>query len=130
MDEGKLYGRGIAFPPQLGPDRRWSWSVGPDNVRESIRIILLTEARERLMLPEFGGGLKQFLFEPNTASTRRLIEEAVTQSLSRWEPRINLEEVVVEADPDDPQAALVDLRYQLVASQTMDEIRLRVPLAT
>ena len=22
MDEGKLYGRGIAFPPQLGPDRR------------------------------------------------------------------------------------------------------------
>ena len=42
MDSGKLLGRGIAFPPHLGPEGRWSWSSGPDNIRDAIEVILLT----------------------------------------------------------------------------------------
>ena len=33
-------------------------STGIENVRQSIRLILQTEPLERIMLPEFGGGLK------------------------------------------------------------------------
>ena len=56
MDAGRLFGRGISFPPRVGPDGRVAWSEGEVNVREAIRIILMTEPRERLRLPEFGGG--------------------------------------------------------------------------
>jgi len=55
-DPGKILGRGISFPPRVGADGRIEWSVGEANVRESIRIILLTEQRERVRLAEFGGG--------------------------------------------------------------------------
>ncbi|HKG94969.1 MAG TPA: hypothetical protein VKA84_23840, partial [Gemmatimonadaceae bacterium] len=57
IDPGALFGRGIAFPPRVGPDGRLAWSAGEANVRESIRVILMTDERERLRLPEFGGGL-------------------------------------------------------------------------
>lgn len=125
-DEGRTFGRGVAFPPRIGEDGRWAFSAGPQNIRESIRIILLTEARERLMLPQFGGGLKRFLFQPNTTATRRLIQEAITRALGRWEPRIDVESVEVEADPEDRRAAVATVRYKVVASQASDQIRLSV----
>lgn len=127
-DVGKLFGRGIAFPPRIGEDGRLAWSEGPQNVRESIQIILLTEFKERLMLPEFGGGLRAFLFEPNTTSTRRLIQERITQALGRWEPRIRLESVAVDPDPNDPQAAVATIHYRLVANQQRERVTLSVSL--
>src|SRR5215469_11972810 len=74
MDLGQLFGRGISFPPRVGPDGRIVWSEGTVNVRESIQVILLTNLRERVRLPEFGGGLSTFLFEPNNPTTYHLME--------------------------------------------------------
>ena len=125
---GKLFGKSMAFPPQLNAESRTAWSEGADNIRESIRIILSTEPGERLMLPAFGVGLGRFLFEPNTVTTHRRIEEAVLQSLARWERRIKVDEVGVEADPEDAQSALLTLRYTLVANQVSDQLLLRVQL--
>jgi phage baseplate assembly protein W len=96
---------------------------------ESIRIVLSTELQERVMLPEFGGGLKRFLFRPNVASTHRLIQETITQSLGRWERRIQLESVVVGVDPADERAALAVVRYKVIATQNREQVQLRVQLA-
>ena len=136
MDGGQLFGRGIAFPPRVGADGRIAWSSGEDNVREAIRIILMTEARERLRLPTFGGGLAAFLFEPNTASTRQLIRDRITRALEQWEPRILVDSVNVEADepdprtghPADPQAAIATITYRLVATQMLERVTLNVAL--
>ena len=128
MDPGAVFGRGIAFPPRVGPDGRLTYSAGPDNVRESIRIVLMTDPGERIMLPEFGGGLRRFLFEPNIVATHRGIEEAITRSLARWEPRVTLSSVTVEPADDDAQAAIATLRYTLVATRAREELRLRVPV--
>src|SRR5215472_944409 len=98
MDQGRIFGRGIAFPPRIGGDGRWQWSEGENNVRDSIRIILQTEQRERLMLARFGGGLRSFLFEPNTVATRHQIGERISRALAQWEPRLTVEDVTVEAD--------------------------------
>lgn len=128
LDAGRLFGRGISFPPRLSPEGRWAWSEGPDNVRESLRVILLTEAQERLMLPRFGAGLGRYLFRPNTVATHRLIEEAITQALGRWEARVDVASVTVTADPEDGHAALATIRYKLIANRINEEIRLRVQL--
>lgn len=125
---GKIYGKGIAFPPRVGADGRVVWSEGETNIRESIKIILLTELNERLRLPDFGGGLNQFLFEPNTATTRQLIKDRITKALAQWEPRITVQDVSVEADAQDLQAAIVTINYQLVATQTLERVSLSVSL--
>lgn len=129
MDAGSLLGRGLGFPPRVGPDGRLRWSEGEHNVRESIRIILTTEQRERLMLPDFGGGLGTFLFEPNTVATRHLLEERIARTLAQWEPRIQVESVTVEADPADARTAVATITYRLVATQTLERVSLGVSLA-
>ncbi|MDH5179226.1 MAG: GPW/gp25 family protein [Gammaproteobacteria bacterium] len=126
---GQLFGRSMAFSMRLDNQQRIAWSEGSENIRESIRIILTTEPGERLMLPNFGAGLKQFLFEPNTITTHRLIEEKIRQSIELWEPRINLDSIKVIEDEDDSQAVWVMIRYTLVADQSNDQLQLRVLLA-
>lgn len=128
LDEGQLLGRGIQFPPNINSEGRWAWSSGPENIRQSIRLILQTEPLERIMLPEFGGGLKALLFQPNVVATHRLVEQIIQQSLERWEPRINLESVDVRVDPKNPQAAIASIRYSLVATEDVDQMQLRVLL--
>ena len=128
-DAGRIFGRGVAFPPRVGPDGRVAWSVGVDNVRESIRIILLTEPGERLMLPEFGGRLRSYLFEPNTPATRRVIQEEIRNALTLWEPRIQLLNVAVDSDPNDARAAIATISYKLIATGADGQVSLRLQLA-
>jgi len=126
---GKILGKGISFPPRVGPDGRVAWSEGEVNVRESIRVVLMTEQSERLRLPSFGGSLSRYLFEPNTVTTRRLIQDRITRELAQWEPRIRVQSVDVEADPADAQAAVATITYQLVATGARERVTLNVQLA-
>ncbi len=123
-----ILGRGIAFPPRVGPDGRLAWSEGAQNVRESIRIILLTDLQERLMRPTFGGGLRALLFERNTLASRRTREERTRRALQRWEPRIRLDRITAEADPDDARTAIVRIAYRIVATGVREQTSLSVQL--
>ncbi len=129
MNGGALFGKGISFPPRIGPDGRLMWSEGEQNVRESIRVILMTNLNERVRLPEFGGGLDRFLFEPNHPATHHLMEDRIQKSLRLWEPRIVVESVRVEAaGPDDRQSAVATIQYKLVATQARERVTLGVNL--
>jgi phage baseplate assembly protein W len=125
-----ILGRSLSFPPRIGADGRFVYSEGEDNIRESIAVILKTEAGERLMLASFGAGLGRFLFEPNEPSTHTRIANAIDGALARWEPRIDVEDVTVTIDPRDPQAALATIAYRLVATNTRERITLNVPTGT
>jgi phage baseplate assembly protein W len=130
MDGGRLYGRGMSFPPRVGDDGRIAWSEGETNIREMIQVILRTQERERLNLPNFGAGLQRYLFEPNTVATRFQIEDRITKSLQLWEPRISLTDVTVEQDPSDAQAAIASIEYKLVATQMKERINVSVKLGS
>ncbi len=127
-DEAALYGRGIAFPLRLTPEGRLAWSEGEANVRESIRILLLTAQGERLRRPDYGAGLERFLFEPNVPTTWRAIEESIRRQLAKWEPRVQVEAIKVAADPNDPEAAIAELRFTLVATAQAGRMSLSVPV--
>ncbi len=129
MNAGTLYGRGMSFPPRVDADGRIAWSEGEENIRENIRVILLTRRGERLLLPDFGGGLDRYLFEPNTAATRQLLQADITRALARWEGRIRVEDVTVEQDERDPGAAIATIYYRLVATQQRERVSLVVTLA-
>lgn len=127
-DEAALYGRGLAFPLRLSPEGRLAWSEGEANVRESIRILLLTAQGERLRRPGYGAGLERFLFEPNVPTTWRAIEESIRRQLAKWEPRVQVEALKVAADPADPEAAIAELSFTLVATAQAGRMSLSIPV--
>jgi uncharacterized protein len=120
----QLYGKNMAFAPRVDATGKMAWTEGEMSVRESIAIILRTRPGERIMRPDFGCGLDRYLFEPNTVSTLRLIQEDVKNALARWEPRIRLDDVRVETDPDDPRAVNITIYYTLVATQQREAVGL------
>jgi uncharacterized protein len=84
-----------------------------ESVRQMIKAILLTRPGEQLLHPEFGAGLEQFLHGPNTITTRRRIRDAIAAGLERWEPRITVDRVEVEADPARADRLDVAIAYRL-----------------
>jgi len=128
MRRQNIFGQGLSFPPRVGADGRLAWSEGEENVRESIRVILLTEPAERLMREEFGCGLRRFLFEPNTVTTRTLIREAVANAIKAREPRVRVETVTVEADASDPRLVAVEIHFRLVATQAVGSLGVTLQL--
>ena len=111
-----FYGRGLSHPMQLGV-AGLAESAGVAKVEESIRIILGTQYGERVMRPQFGANLKSLAFAPNNLSTASLARYYVTEALTRWEPRIEVLDVLVTNDTRSGTAVLViDIRYQLRAT--------------
>jgi hypothetical protein len=107
----------------------WSFPVKPVNGRlqyasyeedvdQAIQILLLTERGERPMLPEFGSGLRRFVFEPNSPETHRAIEHAVREALIDWEPRIDLRGVDVAPSEDEPNVLFIHVDYTVRATNT------------
>lgn len=92
---------------------RLGWSTGNASVREVMLNILLTRPGERLMRPEFGAGLRDFIHHPNNQTTRALIADVTRKSISRWEPRVTVEEVHVEADTQSMSVVNLSIRYRL-----------------
>jgi phage baseplate assembly protein W len=94
-------------------DGRLAWAEGNKSLRECMLNILLTRPGERLMRPEFGAGLRNFIHYPNNETTRALIADAARRALDRWEPRVTIEDVRVLADPERPSFAHLSIHYRI-----------------
>jgi phage baseplate assembly protein W len=97
---------------------RLGYAAFEEDVEQAIQIILLTERGERPMLPEFGGGLRRFLFEPNSPATHRAVERVVREALIDWEPRIDLDRVEVKPDETRPNLLLIHVDYVVRATNS------------
>jgi phage baseplate assembly protein W len=104
-------GRGLRFPFLPDPvSHRFEFSGGMERLRQSIAIILDTDPGERIMLPSFGCGLRRYLMEPNTLSTRTSMEADITGALQQWEPRIARINVAVTPG-EDPSLVWIEISY-------------------
>jgi uncharacterized protein len=123
-----VFGQSVGFPMQIGNNGRLSWSAGEQNIAESIEIILKTSPGERVGLPGFGAGLNSYLFAPNNAATHAQLTRTIEEALSRWEPRIQVKEVLVQADTLYADTAIATITYNLVASGAEQQIAVSVAL--
>jgi phage baseplate assembly protein W len=70
-------------------------------VKESIKNLILTNKGERLMQPLVGSSIRSMLFENNTPSTIKMIQELITETIQTFEPRATLIDVTVQSSLDD-----------------------------
>jgi hypothetical protein len=118
-------GRGWRFP--VGVDSRGGIAMteGVEDIERAMRVILETAPGERVMRPEFGCGLHEVVFAPNSPSTAGLIDYHVREALGRWEPRVEVLEVTVAPDERRSAVLLITVRYRVRA--TNDERNLVYP---
>jgi phage baseplate assembly protein W len=115
-DPADFVGRGLAFPMRVDHTGALAMTDGTADIDGSLRVILLTAPGERVMRPQFGCRIWELVFEPINANTLGLMARAVREAVSRWEPRVELEDVDVRPDPDAPGRVLIDLGYRVKAT--------------
>jgi len=103
---------------------------GDAKIRQSIWLILSTAPGERIGRSGFGCGVHDLVFAPRTASTLSSVASAVTEALSQWEPRILLLGVDARPHPNDPLGILIDIRYEVRATNSRENLVYPFYLAT
>lgn len=108
-----IIGQGWRFPIRINASGGLDWTTGPDRIKAAIWIILATSLGERLMLPDFGAGMKDYVFESNSAVIRAKLENAAKQALLRWEPRIQVVSIKASPSPIQKSQVLLQISYQI-----------------
>lgn len=106
-------GRGWAFPLRTDATGGIALVSREREIEEAIRLILGTAPGERPMRPEFGCRIHDHVFANADGTTAAAITADVLDALRRWEPRIEVEDVVVTSAPEDQTVLLIDVRYSI-----------------
>lgn len=87
----EFLGKGWKFPVSVdGSTGKIELSEYEQDIKEAIRIILSTSKGERVMRPDFGCGIHDFVFSSINTTTLGLIQSSVREALILWEPRIEI----------------------------------------
>ncbi|WP_405719197.1 GPW/gp25 family protein [Streptomyces sp. NBC_00046] len=89
----------IAFPFRVDRRGRTAHADHDEHVRDLIEQLLFTSPGERVMRPDFGCGLRDLVFSPNSPELTSTLELSVQAALQRWlGDRIEVEALDMESD--------------------------------
>jgi phage baseplate assembly protein W len=114
---------------------------GVDQIKADLLQLLLTNPGERVMLPEYGTPLRELFFEPNDPTLEVEAKRLIADSITRWEPRIEIQDIQItssfdslDLNPDDPGddiESILGIKISFVDPEDITEIEelaLEVPL--
>lgn len=120
-------GRGFPFPLRI--DERGSMTLvgGVEELERSMTVVISTSPGERPFRPRFGCRIWELMFEPINEATMGLMEMYVEEALRMWEPRVDVDQILVE--PADLEGA-VTIAISYVVRATNDRRNLVYPFYT
>ena len=74
----------IDFPFHFDHRARTASTSEADHVRDMIEQVLLTDPGERVNRPDFGSGLRQLVFAPNSPELAAALQFTLRASLQQW----------------------------------------------
>lgn len=91
------------------------------SITNRVKLLMLTEPTEMYLSPNFGVGLKKFLFIYNSENVPAMIKDALVEQLKLWEPSVVPEETVVTSGTEHSQSS---------SSTSQNSLNLTVTLKT
>ena len=82
-------------------------------IKRAVKNLVQTNFYERPFQPELGCGVRELLFEPFTPMTGIFLKRKIEEVLINYEPRIDLQNVRVDDDPDNNRL-VVDIYFYVV----------------
>jgi phage baseplate assembly protein W len=80
-------------------------------IKSDLMHLILTKKGERLYMPDFGTNLLKYIFEPNDTLTRNDIKNEITETVKKYLPNLQINEVSVEQSERSEHAAKVRIDY-------------------
>ena len=114
----EFLGVGWKFPVKVNSTGGLSYSQYEKDIEESIYIILGTAKGERVMRPDFGCGIHDFVFAPADEFTIQSIQYRVEEALRDWEPRIDLLNVDVSSSETERNRLIINIEYRIRSTNT------------
>jgi len=116
-------GTGWSFPPTFNPDSATVEMVSDlDDIKESLYILLSTSLGERVLQPDYGCSLHDYMFDSLNNSLIGIIKHHVENAILFFEPRIIAERVdVTAADSSD----LIEGRFTITVEYSIPETNSR-----
>ena len=74
----------IDFPYHFSGDGRTAETGDDDHIRDMIEQLLFTNHGERVNRPDFGSGLLQMVFAPNSPEVATALQFSLQADLQRW----------------------------------------------
>ena len=97
-----------------------------DLVRQNLLMLLLTIKGERIMHPDFGVGLKRYLFELDTPALRSELSSKIRSQVSKYLSYINIINLSFESQIEKPQMdknlLVVRIEYIILPLNISDNI--------
>jgi len=115
----QFLGTGWSLPPRFSKIKKGVELVsGEEDIQESLRILLATQIGERFLQPKYGCNLDELLFEPLNTTVKTYIRGLVKQAILHFEPRIELEDVVIEAIDEPTGKIELIVQYRVRATNS------------
>lgn len=114
--KGQAMSGNLDFPYHFSGLGQTASTDRDDHIRDLIEQVLFTSPGERVMRPDFGAGLLDLVFEPNSATLA-----ATTQMLIHSALQLNLSHLiaVLGVDVENVDAALrITIRYVILLDRT------------
>lgn len=123
MSNSNFLGRGWTFPPTFTNSNGTVKLVAEeDDIVQSLKIILTTRPGERLTNPEFGCKMFDYLFDPINIQTEKNIVDAIQRAIVEFEPRITVENIVLDTEQELEGIVSIDLTYVIRKINTRSNI--------
>lgn len=123
-------GRGWSFPPKFTPQDGVITVVDYERIEQSILAIFSTLPGERVKRESFGCDLHQFMFMNINSTLFARISSAITDSILRDEPRVDLLDVAVTKKTLEPYHLDVSVVYRVRDSDKVQQVTGKLNLST
>ena len=97
-----------------------------ENIKQNLKMLLLTRPGERLMDPSFGVGVDTFLFENFTEATYSSIQQRTLRQVSIYMPQIAIKNIFFDASQQDSGILNMRIEFNITPLGTTDVLDLPV----
>ena len=95
-----------------------------DEIKQNLKILCLTAPGERVFLPEFGVGLRNYVFQNSTPDLFSTISERISDQVQTYLPYININNINIFESPDIDNTMYVVLDYFITPLNFNDQLTL------
>lgn len=85
-------------------------------IKQSVRNLIMTQHYEKPFHPEIGSQISSLLFEPFSPLLQAMLERAIVNTITNFEPRVVLQSVEVTLNPDN-NSAYVRIEYKIINTE-------------